>query len=180
MWGGQSGPQPPFRRPFRSAPTASPVILGIIAQHLHPVLACSILAAALLPGCAPRQPHSPPPLAADPGQSAFQAYCAACHLNPAEAPPLENSPWVSGPSDRLIKIAIQGLRGPVEVAGKTYNQEMPAVGKPLTDEQVAALLSFIRRSFSPAAQPIQPSDVARVRANTRTSYWTVEDLLKDH
>jgi mono/diheme cytochrome c family protein len=96
---------------------------------------------------------------------------------PAEAPPLEGSQWVTGPEDRLIKIVLEGLRGPIEVNGKTYNQEMPAVGKVLADEQVASVLSFVR-GLSGESKPVLPADVNRVRTATRnrTAYWTVEEL----
>jgi mono/diheme cytochrome c family protein len=141
--------------------------------------------AALLAGCAARGTHASltPP---DPGKTAFQSYCAACHVanipgSPAEAPPLDASPWVSGPEDRLIKIALQGIHGPIEVNGKIYNQEMPAVGQMLTDAQLASLLSFIRRQYAPGSATIEPAAVARVRAanKDRSDYWTAGELLKE-
>jgi mono/diheme cytochrome c family protein len=87
---------------------------------------------------------------------------------------------VNGPEDRLIRIVTQGLRGAINVNGKTYNQEMPAVGNALTDEQVATLVSWVRRRFSVETRPVLPADVARVRAASRghEGYWTVEDLLR--
>ena len=123
---------------------------------------------------------------ADPGRTQFESYCAACHLSngpgmAAEAPPLDGSPWVTGSEDRLIKIVLHGLRGVVEVGGKTYNQEMPAVGQVLTDAQIATLLSFVRQHFGAASAPILPATVSKVRAATRNQrgYWTVDELLKE-
>jgi mono/diheme cytochrome c family protein len=121
----------------------------------------------------------------DPGRSLFDSCCAACHLSngpgmTVEAPPLDGSPWVAGPEDRLIIIVLHGLRGAIEIKGKTYNQEMPAIGEVLTDDQIASLLSFVRRRFGGASTPVVPADVSRVRAETRNrgGYWTVEELLK--
>jgi mono/diheme cytochrome c family protein len=140
---------------------------------------------AVLAGCAARGPQASltPP---DPGKTAFQSYCAACHVaniqgSPAEAPPLDGSPWVSGPEDRLIKIVLQGIHGPIEVNGKTYNQEMPAVGQMLADAQLASLLSFVRRQYTPASTPIEAAAVARVRAANKghSDYWTAGELLKE-
>jgi len=138
----------------------------------------------LLAGCAgSRRPSTAVPT--DPGMRAFQAYCATCHVingsvASVEAPPLDGSTWASGPKDRLIRIALDGLRGPVDVGGETFNQEMPAVGKTMTDEQVASVLSFVRLRFGATSQPILPTDVGRVRAadRNRGSYWTVEELMK--
>ena len=64
-----------------------------------------------------------------------------------EAPPLEGSSWVAGPENHLIRIVLHGLRGPIEVAGKPYNQEMPGFGPILTDEDIASLISHARKRF---------------------------------
>jgi len=114
------------------------------------------------------------------------SYCAACHLSEGpgmmgEAPPLEGSSRVVGPENRLIKIVLHGLRGTIEVRGKTYNQEMPGFGQILTDDEIASLLSFVRKRFGGTNTPILPATVQRVRAaaGNRTDYWTVDELFKD-
>src|SRR5436190_1457091 len=88
----------------------------------------------------------------EPGSVQFQSYCAACHQydgqRMGEAPPLAGSPWVAGPEERLIKIVLHGVHGPMEVDGKTYDQEMPGFGRILSDVEVASLLSFVRRRFA--------------------------------
>jgi mono/diheme cytochrome c family protein len=88
---------------------------------------------------------------------------------------------VSGPEDRLIKIALQGVRGPIEVGGKTYNQEMPAVGQVLTDAQLAFLLSYVRQRYAGMTPPVQAAAIARVRAanKDRSGYWTADELVKE-
>jgi len=98
-----------------------------------------------------------------------------------EAPPLESSAWVTGPENRLIKIVLNGLHGPIEVLGKTYNQEMPGFGPILTDADIASLLSYVRRRFAGASAAVSPATVTLIRAanRTRTDYWTVEELLKE-
>jgi mono/diheme cytochrome c family protein len=88
---------------------------------------------------------------------------------------------VTGPESRLIKIALQGVRGKIEVNGRTYNLEMPGFGKVLTDDEIAGLLSFVRGNWGGARAPITAASVDRVRAATRerTDYWTVQELLDD-
>src|SRR5260370_39252760 len=86
----------------------------------------------------------------DPGRTRFETYCAGCHLDEGpwmrgEAPPLEGSSWVAGPESRVIRIVLHGLRGPIEVGSKTYNQEMPGFGPVLTDADIASLLSYVRK-----------------------------------
>jgi mono/diheme cytochrome c family protein len=121
---------------------------------------------------------------ADPGRALFDSHCAACHLlgglgNMGEAPPLEGSPWVMGPENRLIKIVLHGLRGRIEIGGKSYNQEMPAFGKVLADADIASLLSFVRQSFGGGSPPISPETISRVRSanQDRTDYWNAAELL---
>lgn len=137
----------------------------------------------LLAGCGVhrRQDRAP---AAEPGSKQFQSYCAGCHHDDgqggAEAPPLAGSPWVTGPENRLIKIVLHGVRGPIEVQGKTDDREMPGFGQILSDADVASLLSFVRRRFGAPSEPITPAAVSRVRAanQNRTDYWRVEELLE--
>lgn len=138
----------------------------------------------LLGGCAPARRPLPAVAAADPGNARFDAYCAACHLSGGaggigEAPPLDGAAWVTGPEGRLIRIVLQGLRGPVEIGGRTYNQEMPAFGKVLTDADAALLVSYVRRRFGGVNVPVPPGTIARVRAATasHTGYWTVQELM---
>ena len=115
----------------------------------------------------------------------FQSYCAACHQydgqGMGDTPPLAGSPWIAGPEKRLIRIVLNGVRGPIEVSGKTWNQEMPGFGQILSDTDIAALLSFVRKRFGATGEPITPAAVSRVRAasQNRIGYWSVDELLED-
>ena len=121
-----------------------------------------------------------------------EAHCATCHqpngmgLDPAW-PPLVGSPWVTGSEDRLIKIALHGLTGKIEVKGKVYDPEkgvppMTAFESLLNDNEMAAVLTYVRNSWGNKAAPVIPETVKKVRAATkdRTIFWKPEELLKDH
>jgi mono/diheme cytochrome c family protein len=88
---------------------------------------------------------------------------------------------VTGPETRLIKIVLHGVQGRIEVNGQTYNQEMPSFGPVLSDADIASLLSHVRRRFGGINTTITPAAVSAIRAanQNRTSYWTVDELLKD-
>jgi mono/diheme cytochrome c family protein len=122
---------------------------------------------------------------AEPGATRFRNYCAACHQydgqGMGDAPPLDGSPWVTGPESRLIRIVLHGVRGPMEVAGKTYDLEMPGFAPILSDSDVASLLSFVRRRFGGPSPPIAPATVGRIRAanSTRTEYWRADELVDE-
>ena len=98
-----------------------------------------------------------------------------------EAPPLEGSAWLAGPENIVIRIVLQGLRGPIEVRGKTYNQEMPGFGPILTDADIASLLSYVRRRYGGASTPTSEATVSQIRAanRSRKGYWTVDELIKE-
>jgi mono/diheme cytochrome c family protein len=74
-----------------------------------------------------------------------------------------------------------GVRGPIEVHGKTYNREMPGFGQILSDAEIADLLSFVRKRFGEPSPAILATSVGRVREASpgRTDYWSVEELLAE-
>ncbi|MEX2303220.1 MAG: cytochrome c [Bryobacterales bacterium] len=138
----------------------------------------------LLAGCSLRSASPARPLA-EPGKVSFNNYCSACHQydeqGMGEAPPLDKSPWVTGSEERLIRIVLHGVRGPIEVHGKTYNREMPGFGQILSNAEIAAMLSFVRKRFGEPSPEILATSVGQVREATpgRTEYWSVEELLAE-
>ena len=125
------------------------------------------------------------------GQEVYfrDGHCGTCHqangagLDPA-FPSLVKSPWVSEDPERLIKIALYGLMGPIEVNGKKYDGQVPMTpfGGMLKDDELAAVLTFVRNSFGNQAEPIKPTEVKKVRdANpNRMLFYNTEELLKEH
>jgi mono/diheme cytochrome c family protein len=93
------------------------------------------------------------------------------------APPLVDSEWVLGAAERPIKIVLNGLGGPVNVGGRTWRLEMPPLPT-FTDEQIAGVLTYVRREWEHNASPVSPEDVAKIRAanKTRTHSWTADEL----
>jgi mono/diheme cytochrome c family protein len=138
------------------------------------------------PGYQP--PPPPPPLSEDQqaqferGQGVYAATCAACHKpngagQPGLAPPLVDSEWVLGPPSRLARIVLHGVQGPITVEGQTYNLDMPGLGK-LSDNEVADVMTYVRRAWDHRASPVAPAEVRKARASTRPNPWTERELLK--
>lgn len=120
------------------------------------------------------------------GEAIYAVTCYACHKGnglgqPGQAPPLADSEWVNGSPEVLIKIALHGLRGPVQVSGVDWNLQMPGLGGSgvMTDARMAATLTFVRRAWDNYGTPIELEQVAAVRRATagRAAPWTVEELL---
>jgi cytochrome c553 len=122
------------------------------------------------------------------GAQLYGLYCSACHAADGKGatggqfPPLAGSEWVAGTADRSIKIVLQGLHQPIEVSGKTYNLEMPPQGAALTDEHIAAILTYVRSAWGNKDSAVSVDQVKKVRAATlnRKEYWTAPELLKLH
>ena len=120
----------------------------------------------------------------DSGKQTFAGLCAACHQPTGRgleglAPPLADSEWVNGDPERIIKVVMHGLRGPIKVKGLSYSYDMPAAGF-LSDEQIAGVLTYIRREWDHEASPVSLDLVQKIRAETkgRTDAWTEGELLK--
>ena len=108
--------------------------------------------------------------------------CMSCHQAngrglPPVYPPLRGSEIVHGDVATLVKIVMHGLEGPIMVDGQQYNQVMPAA--PLrTDEEIAAVLSYVRSAWGNAAEPVDPALVTRIREETkgRNKPWSSREL----
>lgn len=118
------------------------------------------------------------------GKEVYELTCLACHQangmgQDALAPPLVNAHWVTNSQERLIRIALQGMRGPVTVHGKVYEMEMPPLGV-LDDEQLAAVLTYVRQEWGHTASAVSVDSVKKIREATskREEPWTEAELLK--
>ncbi len=120
------------------------------------------------------------------GKAVYMATCFSCHKEnglgqPGQAPPLADSEWVNGPPDRLVRIVLQGLHGPIQVNGEQWNLTMPGLGQSplLNDDRLAGVLTYIRRAWDNYGEPVEPQLIASVRQATagRTALWSVEGLL---
>ncbi|MBM3976190.1 MAG: cytochrome c [Planctomycetes bacterium] len=115
------------------------------------------------------------------GAGHYAAICAACHQPsglgaPGKAPPLLDSPYVLGPSERLAALIAAGMHGPVQIGNETWNGEMPAWKA--SDEELHALLVYLRREWGHRAEPPTRDEVerGRARAAQRGRPWTASDL----
>jgi mono/diheme cytochrome c family protein/glucose/arabinose dehydrogenase len=120
-----------------------------------------------------------------------EGYCGTCHqadgdgLESSGFPPLSKSKWVTGSTDRLIKLVLHGLYGPMEVNGRQYAGTVPMTpyGSLLSDEEVASVLNYVRNTFGNTASVIiTPEKVKTVREATKKQkgFYSPKELLKLH
>jgi len=128
------------------------------------------------------------PVVLDPatlGKRVFTTNCIVCHQTtglglPGIYPPLAGSEWAQGPEDRIIRIVLDGLSGPITVKGGQFNNAMPTFGAMLKDEQIADVLTYVRSEWGNKAPPVSPDKVKEIRAAVadRTGPWSPAELLK--
>ncbi|MCK0147182.1 PQQ-dependent sugar dehydrogenase [Arenibacter sp. F26102] len=98
------------------------------------------------------------PLRAEAGAILYNRYCGTCHMSNGKGdgsrfPPIAGSEWVKGDQQILIDVVLSGLSGPIEVNGKYFDGVMPPVDY-LEDEEIAQILTYIRREFGDNAPPV--------------------------
>jgi len=120
----------------------------------------------------------------DNGRGVYEATCFACHQphgmgQEGLAPGLVGTEWVAGPPERLIRILLHGLRGPIKVKDQAYELDMPSLGI-LDDDQIAGVLTYVRREWGHGYSAVTPALVKQVREETakREDAWTEPELLK--
>ncbi|MEJ6581705.1 MAG: c-type cytochrome [Akkermansiaceae bacterium] len=119
----------------------------------------------------------------------FGSKCSGCH-QPSGAgqpgngiPPLAGSEWVNGNTDMLAQIVLHGLKGPITVAGASYNNNMPAMGEGLGRKELATLLTYIRSEWGNTGSLVTMEmaenalEIAKARGSDQV---TVEELKKNH
>jgi mono/diheme cytochrome c family protein len=104
------------------------------------------------------------------GKKTYEAVCGICHGvdglgKPGQAPPLAGSEWVNAKNfNRLAHIPLMGLAGSIQVSGKDWSLNMAAMGAALPDDDLAAVLTYIRNSWGNKAGEVTGDDIKKIRA----------------
>lgn len=118
------------------------------------------------------------------GAALFQVNCSACHQAtglgiPGAFPPLASSEWLL--ADLAIPVAIvhDGLQGLISVHGNDFQGMMPAFGGTLSNEEIAAVLTFGRSQWGNEASAVTPADVEKhVAKFGKRGNWSASELEK--
>ena len=119
------------------------------------------------------------------GRKMYEQNCSICHQPggtgvPGQFPPLAGSDWVleEGPN-RIIKLILNCIQGPITVSGQQFNNSMVPWRDTMTDEQIAAVATYIRSTWGNKAPPVKPEDVKAQREATagRSTAWSPAELM---
>ncbi len=133
-------------------------VAAIVSAHVRPGAAAPVTAIAT---------------AAD-GKTIFAARCAACHQANGSGngpyPPLAgNADVLTAETATLIATVLNGRTGPIQVSGKTYSGTMPAWKDQLSNDEIAAVLTYVRSAWSNGAAAVSADQVALLRKPTAPS-----------
>ncbi len=143
--------------------------------------AAALLARLTWPGKAGVAPAAAPLAAADQqrfeaGREIYRNICQGCHGPDGRGmervgPPLAGSELAGAPAGLPARVILNGKEGEVGL--------MPPLGGTLSDEQIAGVLTYIRREWGGTGNPVDPGTVARIRAASvdRRRPWTRQELL---
>jgi|SRR5665213_1014272 mono/diheme cytochrome c family protein len=129
----------------------------------------SLVAAALALLTVAVASHGPANSAVAPGadgSAVFASNCVACHGAagqgvPGAFPPLANNAFVTGDPKAVITSIRRGMSGPIVVNGKPYNGSMPPWKGSLTNEQIAAVITYMRSSWGNKASAVTEKQVSQ-------------------
>lgn len=98
------------------------------------------------------------------GSKIYSAKCNGCHGSDAKGngstfPSLVGSKWVTGETEILAMIILNGLEGPVS-NGTTYGV-MPPQGIGMTPEDLAGIMTYVRNNFGNATGDVVTVDMAK-------------------
>jgi mono/diheme cytochrome c family protein len=109
------------------------------------------------------------------GQDVYKSVCQACHQPDGRgqdrvAPPLVGSALTLAPAGIPARILFNGKEGRVGL--------MPPLASVLTDDQIAAVLTYIRREWGQTGSPVDAALVKETRAaaQSRSKPWTDAEL----
>jgi mono/diheme cytochrome c family protein len=122
---------------------------------------------------ATQQPATPAVAQNDPamktGEAVYVDQCSACHARDGSGsakifPPLKGSPIAqSSDPTTLVRVVLHGTQN-VATPGAPTGASMPAFGWKLTDQQTAAVLTYIRNAWGNAAPVVDAGQVSKLRS----------------
>jgi mono/diheme cytochrome c family protein len=177
--GGRFAPVPPLT--FPREPAALKTLQADSASEIA-ALAKRIAARLTWPGKPEAQPEVPKLTAEEEqrfaaGRELYSSVCAGCHQpdglgKEKIAPALVQSQFATGNAAVAMRIILEGKEGTTGL--------MPPQGQALSDDKIAAVLTYIRREWGHTAPPVAPADVKEVRGLTasRKTPWTEAELTR--
>jgi len=106
------------------------------------------------------------------GRAIFNVQCVVCHQPdgkgvPGNFPPLARNPDIFLTRDFPARVVLFGMSGKINVLGQAIDGTMPPLGDVLEDEEIAAVVTYVRGAFgNDTLRPkmMEPLDAATIKA----------------
>ncbi|WP_420580825.1 c-type cytochrome [Reichenbachiella sp.] len=100
------------------------------------------------------------------GKQIYQNECMVCHMENGEGisgafPPLANSDYFKNDVSKAVDAILNGLEGELVVNDVTYFGIMDPV--PLSDQEIADVLNYIRNSWGGTAEELNVADIQKMK-----------------
>lgn len=146
--------------------------------RLKPFAVLALAAAIALSACSKSSTHEAAqnrsaavlarnPASASDGAAVYTTNCSSCHQTDGRGiagafPPLANNAFVRGNADAVIRIVKYGQSGKLAVEGVAYDGTMPRWSQLISDREIAAVVTYIRTSWSNHANAVSLAEVRSV------------------
>lgn len=132
----------------------------------HPLLQVVVVVAlaAVSLGCKPGKSKTQA-ISTESGQEWYEMYCATCHMDGGAyfpTPALKGSELLAGPPSNTIQVILHGQSGKSKIDGEVAGGIMPAQAG-LTNEEISAIVSYVRAEFAGKNDVVSPKDVEALR-----------------
>ena len=119
----------------------------------------------------------------DAGKQVYMTLCVACHQPtgmglPPVFPPISKTEYVAGSPERFAAMILKGVIGPITVNGQMFTNVMPPQEAMLSDDKIAAAITFVRANFGNSSPGVAVEVVAETRKKflDRKTSWTEAEL----
>ncbi|MGC1380969.1 MAG: cytochrome c [Candidatus Baltobacteraceae bacterium] len=108
------------------------------------------------------------PASASDGAVVYITNCSSCHQPdgkgvPSAFPPLAGNTVVTGNPAAVIEIVKNGVSGAIDVNGSSYSGIMPRWGGLLSDDEIAAVITYVRSAWHNNAGGVTPAQVRAIK-----------------
>jgi mono/diheme cytochrome c family protein len=144
-----------------------------------PLAAWILMSACASAGEPPAAAAAPAPAAAPvtvtetqlPGQRLYARHCLSCHQSdgggvPNMQPPIVDGTWVKGDPQALALFVLTGGFDSADRKDSAAHNPMPPFAQ-LSDEDLAAILTYIRAKFGGGGSAVSAGQVAAARATIK-------------
>jgi len=134
------------------------VLVAAMALALFPLIAAGPLAA-----------PAPDQAKMEKGEKIFSTYCVTCHQKTGEGmpgvfPPLAKSDYlVNNDKNTIISSVVNGLNEPTVINGVKYTTPMPPIPPNYTDEDVAAVITYVLNTWGNPGGEVTAEEVKAAR-----------------